>query len=269
MFDKRPVLRHGVAAMLAGAMVLGVEAAERVDVAAFEYPPIYQNEIDKGVAGDLAVAAFKAADVDAELQFFPVARMIRYVETGLVTCAIGGRVLFEDAQLAPEVRIGSVIHYVTQTFLYDRRRFPEGIRYSDLGQLAHFQIGVLNSSGIMKLLQKSPGLKLAPNTVHEGSAKQLYQGRIDLWAVVDLTGHLYLSRLFAAEADRFERTASFNRGDVSLICSRKRDPDGIYVQKFAEGLARIKKNGTYMQIMAKYYGGARRINPESLTDDMR
>ena len=239
MFDKRPVLRHGVAAMLAGAMVLGVEAAERVDVAAFEYPPIYQNEIDKGVAGDLAVAAFKAADVDAELQ------------------------------LAPEVRIGSVIHYVTQTFLYDRRRFPEGIRYSDLGQLAHFQIGVLNSSGIMKLLQKSPGLKLAPNTVHEGSAKQLYQGRIDLWAVVDLTGHLYLSRLFAAEADRFERTASFNRGDVSLICSRKRDPDGIYAQKFAEGLARIKKNGTYMQIMAKYYGGARRINPESLTDDMR
>ena len=110
---------------------------------------------------------------------------------------------------------------------------------------------------------------MAPNTVHEGSAKQLYQGRIDLWAVVDLTGHLYLSRLFAAEADRFERTASFNRGDVSLICSRKRDPDGIYAQKFAEGLARIKKNGTYMQIMAKYYGGARRINPESLTDDMR
>jgi ABC-type amino acid transport substrate-binding protein len=31
----------------------------------------------------------------------------------------------------------------------------------------------------------------------------------------------------------------------------------------------IKKDGTYMKIMAKYYGGADAINKDALTDDMK
>lgn len=269
MFDRRQLMRCCSVAILALGFAMCAGAADRIDLAAFEYPPIYQNSSGKGVAGDLAVAAFKAVDVDADLMFFPAARMIHYVGTGQATCAIGGRVLFEDPKVASGVRIGSVILFVTQTFLYDRRRFPDGIRYAELAQLKDYRIGALHSSGIMKILQKVPGLNLEANTTHDGSARQLYLGRIDLWAIVDLTGHFYMNSLFPGDADRFERTASFNRGDVSLVCSRQRDPDGAYTKKFAEGLARIKKNGTYMQIMAKYYGGMKRINPEALTDDMR
>ena len=42
-----------------------------------------------------------------------------------------------------------------------------------------------------------------------------------------------------------------------------------YGRKFRAGLASIKKNGTYMRIMAKYYGGAAKINKGSLPADMR
>ena len=250
---------------------LALNAAERVDIVAFEYPPIYQDSQgpDKGLAIDLAIAAFRAVDVDVSLRFFPVARMIRYVEDGLATCAIGGRVLFEDPAVAPKVKVGSVIHYVTQTFIYDRRRFPDGIRYAQLERLSGLRIGALHSSGILKYLQKTDGLNLIPNNTHEGSARQLQAERIDLWAIVDLTGYLYLKMLFGGEAEEFERTASFNRGDVSLVCSRQQDANGVYARKFAEGLSRIKKNGTYLQIMAKYYGDIKRINPESLPDDMK
>jgi ABC-type amino acid transport substrate-binding protein len=246
-----------------------VFAGEKIGIAAFEYPPIYQDARDKGLSGELLIAAFKAVGLDAELHFYPVARMILYVSSGRESCALGGAVLFKDPQVAPAVRVSGPIQRVSQVFLYDRRRFPSGIEYGALAQLRNYQIGVLYSSGIMKYLQESEGLVLSPNTSHEGSARQLQAGRIDLWAVVDLTGHYYMNKYFPDEAKYFEQTSSFNKGDISLVCSRLRDPDGAYLQKFSEGLALIRKNGTYMRIMAKYYGGTQRINPDALPEGGR
>ncbi|SDH65652.1 substrate-binding periplasmic protein [Propionivibrio dicarboxylicus] len=248
-----------------------VDAADRVELGAFEYPPIYQDTSgpDKGLAIDLALAAFQAANVEVDLRFYPVARMIHYLETGAVTCAIGGQVLYEDPAVAANVRVGSVILYVLQTFFYDRRRFSDGFADISPDRLRGVSIGALNSSGIMRTLQRMPGLKLIPNTSHEGSARQLAAGRIDLWAIVDLTGQHFLTTLFPEEVGAYARTAPFNRGDVSLTCSRTRDADGFYAGKFAEGLALIKKNGSFRRIMAKYYGGAQRIPSEALPADMR
>lgn len=244
-------------------------ASEKIVVAAFEYPPIYQNAGDKGLSGDIAVAAFKAVGIDAELEFLPVARMISSVANGQKLCGIGGAVLFEAPEIARKVRVGSVLQYVSQTFVYDARKYPGGIAFSSLDQMGAYKIGVLLSSGIMKLLQKTQGLQLDPNTTHPGSARQLQLGRIDLWAVVDLTGHMVLEELFPNEAQHYRHTAAYHLGDVSMVCSIERDPKGIYPKRFAEGLATIKKNGTYMQIMAKYYGGREKINPDSLPDDMK
>ncbi|WP_319240515.1 transporter substrate-binding domain-containing protein [uncultured Propionivibrio sp.] len=246
-------------------------AADRVELGAFEYPPIYQDAAgpDKGLAIDLALAAFQAVNVEVDLRFYPVARMIHYLETGAVTCAIGGQVLYEDPGVAANVRMGSVILYVLQTFFYDRRRFPDGFADISPDRLRGLGIGALNSSGIMRTLQRMPGLTLIPNTSHEGSARQLVAGRIDLWAIVDLTGQYFLTSLFREESGAYARTAPFNRGDVSLACSRTRDADGHYVGKFAEGLALIKRNGTFRRIMAKYYGGVQRIPSEALPADMR
>lgn len=246
-----------------------LHAGEKIVVAAFEYPPIYQNAKDKGLSGDIAVAAFSAGGIDAELNFLPAARMIASVANGQVVCGIGGAVLFEAPDIAQKVSVGSVLQHVSQTFLYDQRKFPAGIPHTTLDQMADYKIGVLYSSGIMKFLEKTPGLQLDVNTTHTGSAKQLQMGRIDVWAIVDLTGHMVMAELFPNEAHHYKNTPAFQRGDVSLVCSRERDANGSYQAKFKEGLAAIKKNGTYMQIMAKYYGDKERINPDSLPNDMK
>ena len=109
--------------------------------------------------------------------------------------------------------------------------------------MAKYNIGVLFGSGIMKFLEETQGLKLFPNTVHDSSAKQLQMGRVDVWAIVDLTGIMYMKKLFPDEADYYKFTKSFNLGDVSVVFSKKMDPDNIYNTKFQEGLATIKKNG--------------------------
>lgn len=244
-------------------------ANETIVVAAFEYPPIYQNGSDKGLAGDLVVAAFKAANIDVEMKFFPVQRMVQMVSDGQAVCGIGGTVLFSSPEVASKVTVSSVVQYVTQTFMYDARRYPDGITYSDIGDMTGYGIGVLRGSGIMRFLEMTRNLHLIPNNVHEGSAKQLLLGRVDLWAIVDLTGIMFMRKINPDEAANFRFTQPFNRGDVSVVFSKKMDPDNKYNDRFRQGLAAIKANGTYMRLMSKYYGSESAINPDSLADDMR
>jgi polar amino acid transport system substrate-binding protein len=241
----------------------------KIAVAAFEYPPIYQDSPEKGLSGDLVVAAFKAVGIDVELRFFPVNRMVQVVSSGEAVCGIGGAILFSDPAVAGTVTIAAPVQYVVQTFLYDSRKFPQGIKWTNLAELSKYRIGVLGGSGIARFLEKTRELSLESNNVHDGSAKQLQAGRVDLWAIVDLTGVMYMKRLFPAEAAQYRFTSAYNRGDVSVIFSKKADPDGTYLAKFRKGLAAIKKDGTYMDLMEKYYGGKSAINRDSLTDDMR
>ncbi len=244
-------------------------ANERIVVAAFEYPPIYQDGKNKGLSGDIVVESFKAVNIDAEVEFFPVSRMVLMVSKGLFVCGIGGKILFNDPEVLPTVTFSSVIQYVYQTFLYDQRRFPRGVDFSSLEEMRKYNIGVLRGSGIMRFLERTPGLTLHANNHHEGSARQLQSRRIDLWAIVDLTGLMYMQQLFPDEALHYRYSKALNLGDVSVVFSKKRDPENKYNNKFRQGLAIIKKNGTYMEIMARYYGGRENINKLSLTEDLR
>lgn len=258
--------------MIGLAWLCGVSAAfaeEKMQLAAFEYPPIYQNAADKGLSGDIALAAFKAAGIDAELRFFPVVRMVEMVSSGQLPCAIGGRVLFEAPEVAEKTRVAATLQYVSQGFLYDDRRYPNGIVFSRLEDMSQYRIGVLFGSGIMRYLERAKGLRLDVNRTHDGSAHQLQRQRVDVWAIVDLTGLMHMQRLFPGEAAHYRYSKAFNLGDVSLICSRRLDPDDYYGRRFREGLAAIKKNGTYLKLMARYYGSKEKINPEALPDDMR
>ena len=244
--------------------VLCPAKAEPFVLAAFEYPPIYQDRADKGLSGDIALAALKAAGMDARIKFFPAARFVWSVTKGEPACGIGGTILFEKEIAEKSVIPGEVLQYVSQTFFYDTRRFPEGVKYTRLEELNPFAIGALHASGIMKFLQKTPGLALHNNSSHEGLARQLATQRLDLWAAVDLTGFMYLQSLYPAEAHHYAITRNFNSGDVSFICSTRNAEHQHYLTKFSEGMAKIKADGTYLKIMAKYYGGKEKINPESL-----
>lgn len=244
-------------------------ARERITVAAFEYPPIYQNGEHKGLSGDIVIAAFDAAGIDVTMEFLPVTRMVNAVADGEALCGIGGKILFSDPALADSIAISSIIQYVAQVFFYDTRKYPSLGESGIPSELKGYRIGVLNGSGIMRFLEKTKTLTLIPNTIHEGSAKQLAAGWIDAWAIVDLTGIMYLKGLYPDEFKYYAYTKPFNRGDVSVVFSKKADPDGRHEILFRQGLAAIKENGIYMKIMARYYGANSPINENVITDDMR
>jgi ABC-type amino acid transport substrate-binding protein len=198
--------------------------------------------------------AFKAVNVDVTIEFFPAPRMVQVVDSGQAVCGIGGTILFSEPAVAANTRISSKIQYVLQTFLYDSRRYPNGIQYERLEDMQKYKIGVLNGSGIMRLLARVPNLTLVVNTKHAYTAKQLSIGRVDVWAIVDLTGFQIMRQLYPAEAKYYKITKQYHIGDVSFVCSKKADPHNIYSEKFKKGFEIIKRDGTYMKIMTKYYG---------------
>lgn len=244
-------------------------ANEKIMIAAFEYPPIYQNLQTKGLSGDIVVEAFKSQNIDAELYFYPVNRMVYKVSEGYFICGIGGKILFEGPDIKSKVTFSSLIQYVSQVFFYNSKRYPSGISFSNVKDMNKYKIGVLRNSGIHKYLKRDGITTFEENTFHEGSARQLQIGRIDVWAIVDLTGAMHLKSLFPEEYQHYKRTKAFNVGDVSLVFCKKLDPNNKYNNIFRAGLSKIKKDGTYMNLMAKYYGGKEKINIESLADDMR
>ena len=246
----------------------GVLAKETLTIEAFDYPPIYQDAADQGLACELVSAAFAAVNVDVKYQFVPVLRMIQDLSEGTSTACIGGSILFGDEAVRPKVRISAPFLYVVQTFVYDTRRYPQGIAFSSLDKLSAYRIGVLNGSGIMRFLSQTKRLNLVENKIHDGSAKQLYTNRIDLWAIVDLTGLLYMQSLFPDEAKYYRTTKPFQKGDISLVVSQARDPEGRYSRLFASGLEVIKRKGVYLKTLAKYYGGEALIDRDALADDM-
>lgn len=247
---------------------INVFAEDRITIGAFEFPPIYQDGADKGLSGDIALAALKASGVEARLEFFPVARMVQNVAAGEIHCALGGKVLFENPEVASVVRIVAPLQYVSQVFFFDLRKYPDGVAFNQVDELGDYRIGALEASGIMNILRKSGTLVIHKNSSHQGLAQQLALGRIDLWATVDLTGMKYLRDNFPQEYRHYRYSQPFNRGDVSFVCSRRRDPDNVLGRRFEQGLRAIKSDNTYLTIMARYYGGKSLINPNTLPDDL-
>lgn len=242
---------------------------EQVRIAAFEYPPIYQNEASqKGLSADIAIAAFQAVNIEARISFMPVARMVFEVERGQFPCGLGGEILFSDPSTAKKVSVVSTIQYVSQVFLYNAEKYPQGIFNKQLDEMQNFRIGAVNASGIFLFLRKN-NIGVQPNQRHEGLAHQLEKDRIDAWATVDLTGMYYMRSIFPNTYQKYRYTKPFNIGDVSLVCEKSADNKHNYSQKFKEGLDLIKKNGTYMRIMADYYGGKNKINKNSLPKDIK
>ena len=59
--------------------------------------------------------------------------------------------------------------------------------------------------------------------------------------------------------------------DASKMLQRalKRDPDNAYGYLFETGMQKIIEDGTYLELMARYYGDRAAINRNALNDEQR
>lgn len=89
----------------------------------------------------------------------------------------------------------------------------------------------------------------------ESQVRKLHKGRADLAIIGLLTGKELIKRLYPNEVDSFQVLSKPFLELPSSICFYKAYPQvEQYTQKFIQGFTKIKRNGTYIKIMEKYYG---------------
>jgi len=231
-----------------------VTANEVVDIASVEYPLLMQEvaipEKGFGMVRDIMTVAFKAVNIDARYEFVPMARNIWSPLSDRYAGTLGSLLWYDENPLEEE--LGFIEAYIGQVFFfYNRKRYPEGLVFSQLEDLCNYDTAVIRGGPISDALKQARARITWTNGL-ESSFLMLQAERVDLVASTQITGWPLIRSLFPNQADEFAVLARPKiEVTLGLIYSKQRPELG---QTFEMGLDRVVGDGTYMQILETYYG---------------
>ncbi len=203
-----------------------------------------------GVLYDLTTQAFKAVGSEVQIDFVPMARIVWSVTENNYDAALGTINWFAREQKEQLVEAVDML-YVNIVFFYKNERFPDGISYERLSDLKQYKVGSIRGSSTLPLLDKA-GITYELVAELDQNFKKLDAGHIDLTVAVDLTGMNIVKKLFP---DSFNRFSIVRKPILSLTTSMAFAKEKIYpLQTFKNGLDIILKNGTFYEIIERYYG---------------
>ena len=222
---------------------------ESYQIATIEYPPFYQDtQIDKGIACELVIEALKIEQKQVEFRFIPPMRMLLDINSNITLCGLG-RDLQKDNI---DIEVSDTIFNVQLSFLYDSRKHPNGIQFSQLSDLKNYTIGVLSKSKTEELLKSHQHTALISNTSTTGLAKQLVNNRIDLWATVDIAGLMLMDELLPNDKVYYKSTKPFQVSEINVVIPKRMDKDKELLNAINSGIKILKENGEYQKIIDKY-----------------
>ena len=218
-----------------------------------EYPPLFQKEKMPGkgfgIARDLATEAFIASGYDVIYQILPIGRCIKMFNQYVAN--VGAINWFRNAQMMDSVLYSNVTHSKFVLF-YKKNKFPKGISFSKIEDLKKYgRIGNVRRSSTTKIVQKA-GLKIDWADSLECNFKKLNGNRFDVAISIQLSGWATLENLYPNRLNEFDccKKPIF---EIPISVTFPKENKAIYDQ-FMQGLIAIANNGTYREILEKYYG---------------
>ncbi|MBN2429223.1 MAG: transporter substrate-binding domain-containing protein [Deltaproteobacteria bacterium] len=247
-------------------------ASEPIKVSSTVYPSFSQPNVipgrGNGVLYDLTVEAFKAADSEVKIDFVPMARIVWSVVEKKHHATLGVIEWFAKDQKDHLVETVELIN-ANIVFFFKRERFPDGLSYEKLSDLKKYKIGSLIGSSTLPLFEKA-GINAELVAELEQNFKKLNLGRIDLTVAIDLTGWNIIKDLFPDSANNFSTVKKPLIQLKTGLIFHKEQHDSL--QTFKKGLDIILKNGTYHEIVERYYGKERAFDdvlPQAICGKMK
>lgn len=227
--------------------------AEQVEISTFEYLPFMSaNPIpDKGngFAVDVTKAAFESVGVDSHFTFYSMNRSRYLVRTGRSYANLG-----TIAHFVKEESDGTVfpveIAPLRFVFLYFNT-LHDTIDYLNLSELSGYSIGNVRGSATSPILIGS-GLEIDWSTSIEQNFKKFVRGRFDLCITEELTA-AYLIQKDYPEMKSQISTVKVPITVVPMSMNFFKGQEEL-AGKFRQGLANIRKNGTYSKLFKLYFG---------------
>ncbi|QTA82325.1 Solute-binding protein family 3 domain-containing protein, MltF-like [Desulfonema limicola] len=250
IFIKRFVLLILLSFIIGLFVTSGIQAennSKTIHIATIDYPPLMG--VQNGVMTEIVTEAFKSQGFTIEYKIYPMARIVWSVTEGNDLAVVGSRAWFHKADTIKNVHPVS-IYFTGLNFFSLKEKFPQGVIFEKLEDLKNYKIGYVRGGSLIPIFNKA---NLTPElvTTLSQNASKVYTGRIDMFAATELGGWGVIQKSYPDEVDKFtisKKHIHQINGDIVFA------KDQIALMNiFQQGFETIKNNGTYLNILKKYY----------------
>lgn len=219
-----------------------------VTLEANESPPFWSKKLPyNGMAGEIVNAISEAAGIESKIVFKPLSRLIEDDTNN----DLGNPAFFMDNQDFADI-VPIAFYHASIYYYAPNHKSP--LEVKSLDDLKKMKIGVLKGTLVDRLYFKKEGLKFEESYSHESLFKKLKLGRIDMIIEIELVSQQIVKRLFSSEVDNFVSIPLKSSSHPIAIMLAQEYPNAKEIgQVYREGLKEIIQNGTYEDILEKYY----------------
>lgn len=227
-------------------------SAESIRILTEEYPPYNFTENGKitGFSTEVVNAVLKEIKLQGDIQSMPWARAY---ETAQSTA---GTLIYSIGRTTARDQLFKWVGVIAPADFYLFSLRGKNLKLDQLDDAKKYQIGTVNEDvGEQFLVSKGfvIGKNLQSSVKYEFNYEKLKLGRVDLWIMGELTAY-HLARQAGddpakvlAKAYRISELGS----DGYYMAFGIKTPDAL-VDRFRNGLATIKKNGTFDALKRKW-----------------
>ncbi|WP_320175284.1 transporter substrate-binding domain-containing protein [Maridesulfovibrio sp.] len=212
-------------------------------------PYVSANPAEPGITTEIVLAAFKAVGIETALEFYPWPRCEKMIQHNMDVVTFPYVKTHERKKFA----VFSVPMITEKTYLYYSKQNMHKYDFSGYKDLRKYRIGTLNGFVHYELFKRNgvPATVIKNNTT---ALQMLLRNRIQLFPINNLVAKREIQNNFPDQANEFSHTKTPMYEVTLHLMISKNNPEANYIlSNFAEGMSIIRREGTFDQIIEKYY----------------
>ncbi|MBF0447919.1 MAG: transporter substrate-binding domain-containing protein [Magnetococcales bacterium] len=223
-------------------------AQDKISFALLEWPPhTTQKSEGYGVASELISAICKEMNLEPQYHFYPLKRLLGYIEEGRHWAAFPGSHTKQRAERF--FYSDPIFPQVDRLFYYKKK--PDLI-FNTLEDLRPFTIGGTKGFWYEEEFKKA-GLNTYYVSEDRVALNMLIHGRVDLVALNDVVGWQLIKTHFPDEIQNFAVIQPPLKVKKNYLLASKTYPNSEFIlDQFNLGLKKVKELGIYRKIAQKY-----------------
>lgn len=227
-----------------------------------EAPPFWSKEMPyNGIAGELVHAISEAGDINSRIIFKPLSRLIDDDENN----DLGNPAFFMINQDFSEI-IPIALYHVS--LYYYAPNHKKRLELKSIDDLKGLKIGTIKGTLIDVHYFEQNAIMFKESYSHESLFKKLKLGRIDMVIEIELVAEQTIKKFFEKEASNFVKINLSNAASpIAIMLAEELNNSEWIANRYRIGLEKIIQDGTYQNIMKKYYIDERL--PQNWFDDLK
>ncbi|BEP28402.1 substrate-binding periplasmic protein [Helicovermis profundi] len=225
---------------------------EKLVFAIGEWAPYVSETIDnQGFTTEIVKKAFDEVNIDTEFKFYTWAKTLKEVNSHNSFATFPWS--FNKDRAKDFLFTDPITVSETKLMYLDGGNAPKD--YTDIKSLKKYKIGGVKDYSYVSLFDKE-NIEIDISLKEDEAIKKLYNKRIDLLPASPLVAHDFITKTYPNEIEKFKFLKTpIESLDMGLLVDKNYPNAKEYIQKFNEGLAKLKATGDYDKILQKHgYG---------------